>query len=145
VSDPHRNAFGTLIASPAKLTYPERLEATRGLIGWLASSNRQDAQWLAAGLSDWLRESGDLASKLGLRPPQGSNNTPAELLRQEERDVLMVRLSLAVGGHKRAARILLDLEPAPTVVSDMVIRLRQLNAPTSVRAFNRARKRRGLS
>lgn len=112
----------------------------RGFVGWLHTTGRLDDEWIAAALSDWLVGGGDLPSIMGLRPQAGNTNTPPELVRQEECDRLLVRLSLAVGGHKRASRILRGLEPAPVTLADTVIRLRELNAPTSVRAFNRARK-----
>ena len=109
------DAFGRPLVAVDQLTLPERLRLVRGdLRGWrYGNISPFVGRWLADGLDAFLRDGGDLARHLGLRPPKGSTATARRIERLRERDALLVRLSVAAGTGARAHRILSGEEPCP--------------------------------
>lgn len=117
----------------------ERFAAVRRLSGRLQGLDDADSKWLGERLQTWLYSGGDLESSLGLKPPQGSHSTAQELMRRAEINRLLVSLSRELHGHKKASRVLQGIDAVPPGLAETVQRLRALRAPSSTRAFVRAR------
>ncbi len=134
--DLHRDAFGRLlIGDLAKATFAQRVEVARQLSGtFLASDDVATRSW-GAGVGQWLREGGDLAAVLGLRPDRGSHRTAQEIVRRDAVRSLLLRFIAVVGSQSRAARILSGAEAAPAAAAGLVQELRALRAPRSRRAI----------
>ena len=137
--DQYRNAFGRLVVEPGRMTLRERVTCLRRLAGSLQASHEADARWLGQTLTDWMTRGGDLEQRLGVKPPRGSHARPEALVRQAETARLLLRLAAVVGSDARASRVLGGVEPAPAAAVDLVDVLRERRAPTSRRAFVRAR------
>jgi len=131
---PGRDAFGRLVVDPSVLSHGDRVDVLRRLAGSLQAADDRETRWLGASIGQWLRDGGDLARALGLRPRRGSHRSAQYILATEHRDRLLVRLVSAVG-QSRAARILSGAEPAPAAVVVLVEELQALRAPTSRRAI----------
>jgi len=118
----------------------EQAVLLRTLAGELQAGRSPGAQWLGRVLLTWLTSGGDLPALLGARPGRGSRRTVQSLTKRDEIRQRMLDLSRAAGGDQCASRWLrgLDLVPDDLVVD--VRRLQELGAPTSARAFERARK-----
>jgi hypothetical protein len=89
----------------------------------------------------WLEAGGDLAEVLGLRPPKGSKATAQHLIRAEQRDRLLLRLSVACAGDRAALRVLAGQDRCPAGAQAIVAELQALGAPRTDAAFSRARAR----
>ena len=138
----HHDFAGRLLVDPAQLSRVERIDELRRLAGTLQGDGKPDpraAAWLGAALGDWLHEGGDFAAYLGIRPTRGSHATASNLMRQEVRDRLLLRLSVKCGGDTKALRILRGDCPVPPMLDELVESLR--GAPCSRTALNRARRR----
>lgn len=129
-----RDAFGRLLTSPARLPVEEKVECLRRLAGSLQASEQAESRWLGESIATWVRCGGTLEDALGVAPGR-----PAMLVRRAEVSRLLLRLSALVGGDARASRILRGIEEAPAVAVELVIELHARRAPTSRRAFIRAR------
>lgn len=91
-----RSAFGHLLCAPEQLDRRGRVDCLRRLQGRLAGAPDRESQWLAAALLRLLGgESDDLLSLLDLRPPRGSRQTVAAIVRQALRDVSVLRGEVA--------------------------------------------------
>jgi len=101
-----RNAFGTLIVSPAQLPREERIDVVREIAGRLLADRAIDARWLGAAISAWLRDGGDFDAVLGVRAPRGSHATPQRALKRDMQDAALARLVVAAGGVVAAAAAL---------------------------------------
>jgi hypothetical protein len=134
-----RDAFGRLLTPPERLTRLDRVDCLRRLSGRLQAASDAESQWLGRCLVEWFSSGGRLEKVLGVAPPRGDRRTAARMSRDEERDALLLRLATTVGSSARASRVLLGTETVPVRAADLVRRLREMRAPTSVRAFNRAR------
>jgi hypothetical protein len=139
VPDVHRDAFGRLTASPASLSLRQRVDCLRRLSGELQAAGSVEARWLGGALSDWLQRGGDLEAVLGVKPQRGSHARPEALVAQAETARLLLRLAAMVGSDTHAARIMSGAAPVPAGAVDLVAELRARRAPTSRRAFVRAR------
>lgn len=135
----HLDPFGRLLESPALLTREERVDVLRQLSGRLQGSPDRGEQWLGERLQAWLREGGDYARILGIKPRAGSRRTAARLIQQERAGALLRRLANELG-VSRAVCVLHGEEPCPGAQADVVQQLRDLDAPASASAFARARK-----
>jgi len=140
MGDPHRDAFGRLIVDPSRLTQAELVDSARRVSGTLLASTDREVRLFGAGLGQWLRDGGDLAAVLGLRPRRGSRRSAQYIVATEHRNRLLLRLVNAVG-QSRAARILSGAEAAPAAVVVLVEELQVLRAPTSRRAIAEAVRR----
>ena len=138
--DPYRDAFGRLIVSPEALPLEQRIDAARRGAGQIQADPHPEARWIGEGVARLLRDGGDLATILGIRPPPGSRRTAHAVIRQERVCTALLRLANQLGSDARASAVLRGLEPCPPAVRDSVGELHALGAPTSVRAFVRARK-----
>lgn len=134
-----RDAFNRLIVDPDELQQRDRVDVVRGLAGQLQAGDRIEARWLGRKLADWLQAGGDLADVLGLRPPKGSKTTAQRLIRAEQRDRLLLRLSLACGGDRAALRVLAGQDLCPAAAAGILAELQCLGLPKSTAAFHRAR------
>lgn len=115
-------------AQPAEADPCARVELVLEAIEHLQRSDSPGAQHVAAGLSAWLSEGGDLARLLGVRVRRG-RRAPTATLRARKRDDL---LREAAGGATPAAL-------AREIQSGSVLGqyLRALGAPTSRRHLAR--------
>ena len=136
-----RDAFGRLLTVPEKLTRRERVDVVRRLSGELQASRGAEAAWLGRVLSGWLDSGGDLEAHLGVRPPQGSHARPEAIVAAERLQSLLARFATAVGGTRKAARILQGEADCPSDLRDLLAQLRERNAPTSASSVTRARRR----
>lgn len=136
-----RNAFGALIVDPDELPQRDRVDVMRRLAGQLQAADTCEARWLGRKVQEWLQAGGDLVEQLGLRPPRGSKATAQALIRNERRDLLLLRLSVACGGDRAALRVLSGLAPCPSSAVGIVAELRAIGAPKTDAAFSRARAR----
>lgn len=137
--DAARNAFDVLLVRPEALTREQRVDCLRRLSGRLQAAHDLESEWLGRTLAQWLAGDGDLVALLGLAAPRGSRRTVAAIARTDERDRLLVKLAANLRSAKRASRVLRGVEPVPQRASAIVHRLRAMGAPTSLRAFVRAR------
>jgi hypothetical protein len=137
-----RDAFGRLIVDPDELSYRERVDIARRLAGELQAENSIERRWFARNLTEALMSGRDLMASLGLRPPRGSRQTPAALIRAEQQDIALCRLSTAAGSDVSAARMLQGKEDVPARARAIVAELRAMGAPTSLRAIRRAKSAR---
>jgi len=139
VTDRWRNAFEQLVVPPESLPREERVRCLRRLAGSLQAGRSREEVWLGTALADWLREGGDLERRLGVRPPRGSRTRVETLAQRGVRDGLLLQLATTVGSALRASRVLRGAEPTPEGAAELVQRLRAMRAPSSSRAFARAR------
>ena len=127
------DAFGRALAPPRSLR--ERVDVLRKLVGSLQASRDIDERWLGEKIGIWLQGGAPtLEAALGVSPGQ-----PAAIVRQAEVSRMLLRLSALVGGDGRASMIMRGVEPAPSTAVELVAELRAHCAPTSRRAFVRAR------
>jgi len=137
-----RNAFGQLVVAPERLTREQRVDVLRRLSGRLQAARDLETNWLGSVLTQWLSAgAGDLLDALGLRPPPGSKRTVQAILRGEQRDRAMLKLSVAAGGDRAALRILAGVAPCPPSARQLLDELCELGTPRSTAAFTRARRR----
>lgn len=136
-----RNAFGQLLVDPGTLDLSGRVEALRRLVGRLQADTERESQWIAGAFQAWLRDGGDLADHLGLKPLRGSHGTPQALMRQATTDRALMRLAVVAGSVRRASQILRGLVECPPACVELVAELRELEAPASEAAITRARGR----
>lgn len=139
--DRFRDAFGRLLTPPERLQHAERVRLLRELAGRLQAADDLAQQWLGRGIGAWLRQGGDLAAVLAVRPPAGSRATPQALVRREAVDRLLLRLAHACDGDRQALRALRGEAEIPAGAVDLVSELRALRAPKSAAAISRARAR----
>lgn len=139
--DEARNAFGDLIADPDSLDRRARVDVLRRATGAAQAARSRDLQWLGRAVGEWLlgMRSGTLEQALGIAPERGCTLTAPALVERERRDVALLRLSVAVGGDRRALRILRGMEPCPARWGALVQEVGQ--APKSVATFTQARRR----
>jgi hypothetical protein len=142
VADPRFTPFGVPLVEPEQLTLEERLHLLRGdLESWkFGRCNAYVGRWVAASIGQFLEHGGDLARLLGLRPPRGSTATAGRIERRRERDVLLVRLTVAVGTAARAQRVLAGTEACPARARPLLEALKAHRVPTSRSALSRAKK-----
>jgi hypothetical protein len=142
MTDLLHDAFGRPLVSFDRLTLEEKVRLLRAdLPAWrYGRCGTFVGAWLAEAFDDFLQHGGDLVHLLGLKPARGSRNTVQRIGRLRERDVLLVRLSVAVGTAARAQRVLAGAEPCPKVARPLVEALKAHAAPSSKSAFSRARK-----
>jgi hypothetical protein len=120
-----RNALGSLIVDPERLTLEQRTQVLRELSGSLLAERDLARVWLGGALRRWLDgEAHDLVALLGLRPPRGCTVTAQFLVQRDKRDAEMLRALVETGSARAAAA---KVQPG---------------APRSPSAFTRARKRR---
>jgi hypothetical protein len=136
---PNRDYVGRLLMDPARLSRLERFDLLRQMAGAMQVSNRRETAWLGRALGDWLHYGGDLAKHLDLHSARGSHLTLPNLLRQEEQDRALIRLSVLVGGDTRALKILRGELPCPPLAAALVAELQ--DASKSSGAVTRARRR----
>lgn len=139
--DRPRDGFGRLVVDPATLSRDERLAELRRCAGRLAADPDRGIQWLASGLLAWSVHGVDPADALGLRPPRGSTRTVASAARLRARDAALLRLAAALGGDRRALRVLRGDEACPAVHQRLLDDALRLAVPTSPNAISRARRR----
>ncbi|MDT3680763.1 MAG: hypothetical protein ROZ64_18260 [Burkholderiaceae bacterium] len=118
------------VAQPRESDPCERAELVLQAIDLLRRSDNAGARHVAAGLSSWLSEGGDLARLLGLRVRRG-RRAVGTILRARERDAAL-----------REAAVLMQATPARLALevrSDSPIgrRLREIGAPMSERQIAR--------
>jgi hypothetical protein len=137
----HFNPFGRPLVRPDQLTLEEKLRLLReDLPRWaFGNINPYIGGMLADGLEAFLRDGGDLARHLGLRPAKGSTATAGRIERRNERDALLVRLAAAAGSGARAHRILIGEEPCPKACKPVVDALKRYAVPKSRAAISRAK------
>jgi hypothetical protein len=138
--DPHRDGRNRLVTRPEYLEREQRIAVLRGVAGRLDADPDVGVTWFAECLLTWLRRGGDFAATLEIQPVRGSRRTVAAIIRQEQVDEMLRKLSVAVGSDVRASAILRGQRPCPSRVRDLVADLLALRAPSSPRAFSRARK-----
>ena len=138
--DPHRDAFGRLLVSPEFIPREARINALREGAGRMLADRNTEVRWIGERLQAWLHQGGDFARILDIQPRPGSRATAASIIKREHVDTLLRKLSVAVGSDVRASAILRGRRPCPNAVRDLVEELRELRAPSSPRAFSRARK-----
>lgn len=136
----HRDAFGRLLSEPQDLPRVARIELLRGVAGRLQADADAAVRWLGVQLLVWLHNGGRFDEALEIRPKPGCRSTAARLIQQRRVHGAMLRLSIQVGTDARASRILRGQESCPDCAQSLVDELRALHAPTSTRAFARARK-----
>lgn len=106
----------------------------------MLADRNTEVRWIGERLQAWLREGGDFARVLDIKPAPGSRATAASIIKREHVDTLLRKLSVAVDSDTRASAILRGNAQCPSGVRDLVGELRELRAPSSPRAFSRARK-----
>jgi len=136
-----RDAFGRLIGQVESLDMPGRVDVLRRLSGTLQASQSREQRWLGYALGAWLANGGDLAERLGVRPPQGSHCTAQSIVLQARRDQVLLRLSVAMGSDAQAVRVLCGRMPCPPMHAELLREARELRCPVSRAAFERARRR----
>lgn len=137
----NRNAFGDLIAPPERWTQEERVALVREAAKSLKRGqiNTKTGQWLAAILEEHLAEGTDLQTLMGLRPKRGSTRTAQRIVATQRHAGLLLRLSVAVGGDRAAARVLAGKTPCPARAKEIFAELAASPGPKSQAAFSRAR------
>ena len=136
-----RDAFGRLLADPETLGRAERLDEVLRVAGRLQADPDRGSRWLGAALLTWLWRGGAFEDALALRPPQGSTQTAAWMLRQARQDAALLRLAAAAGCDRRALRILRGEQACPTELLPQLEAARESGSPTGPHAVTRARRR----
>jgi hypothetical protein len=141
MTDPRFSPFGMPLVPFDRLTLEEKVHLLRADMGsWqYGRCSAYVGRMLADGLETFLRDGGDLARHLGLRPAKGSTATAGRIERRKERDALLVRLAVAAGSGARAHRILRGEEPCPKACKPVVDALKRYAVPKSRAAISRAK------
>lgn len=139
-----RDAFGRPIVAPAELGRVERVDLLRQAAEALAAGRSPSpyvARYLADALEAWLHDGGDLEHVLGVRPPRGSRKRPETLIRQAERDRLIVSFAARAGSDRAAALVLRGEQPCPPELAPVRATLQAQRAPMSASGIWKARRR----
>jgi len=123
------------------LTHAERVRLLRHAAGALAASSEASCRWLGENLMLALQSGRSLDELVGIRPPQGSRNTPARLIKREAMDRDMKTLVAACGGIVVASAVLRGMRPAPAGNEALVARLLAAGIGTSPGAVSKAIRR----
>lgn len=135
-----RDAFGRLL-DPVRADRLERVDELRRVAGRLHAAEDRGSRWLGGALLDWLHGGGDLADRLGVRPPRGSRRTHAQMLRQARQDAALLRLAAAVGCDRLALAILRGAAQCSADCAALLADAQALEVPTGPHAISRARRR----
>jgi hypothetical protein len=141
MTDPRFSPFGTPLVEFDQLTMDERVRLLRAdMAGWqYGHCSPYIGRSVAAAFDAFLKDGGDLARHLGLRPPKGSTATAGRIERKRERDLLLVRLTVAAGTAAHAHRILTGEAACPKACRPLVDALKAYAVPRSKAAISRAK------
>jgi len=138
-----RSAFGTFLVEPSRLSQAEKVGLLEQTEETLAHGHIDPyvADWFAAAIHRVRTEGCTLDEALGLKPQQGSHDTPVNVTRMRARDSLLVRLSVAVGSDAEALRVLHGKATCPARAMSLLDELRAHRLPRNGGTFTRARQR----
>lgn len=129
--------------APSQLARFERVELMRQAAAALAKGDCPSpyaASYLGQALLRWLAGE-DFERAAGVRPPRGSRKRASVMLRQAERDRLIVRFAAAVGSDRRAALVLRGEQACPPNLTNEAQTLRAQGAPKSASGIWKVRQR----
>lgn len=138
--DPFRDPFGRLLVGPASLPWLERIDSLRRAAGRLQASSDPELAYVGRCVATGLRDGGSFSSAFGIEPEPGTRRTAQSVLRSDRVTVLLRKLAVAAGSRRRAARIAQGREACPASCRALVDELREVGAPASERAFDRAHR-----
>jgi len=135
-----RDAWGR--PNPAAMDRVGRINCLRQAAGALQAADDPVFVWLGKAIVAAFQEGTTIDRALGIVAPAGVKNTPRRIILTEQQQVLLLRLSTALGSDKKASAVLTGRVSTPPEVADLVTELKRLKAPASVWAFTRARNSR---
>ncbi|MCL4182839.1 MAG: hypothetical protein KJ011_05270 [Burkholderiaceae bacterium] len=139
-----RDPFGRPLGPPALLSREERVELLREIADALDAGrmpSRYAGKYLAGALREWLRGDGDLERLLGVRPSKGSHKRPATVLRQQERDAMVLRFAARFVSDRAAVLVLRGERSCPDELVPLRDEIAVRGAPKSSSGITKARRR----